>query len=95
MLCDKRSRSGIQTNDLDAYIKFDFPYPSTVRDFEFTQPPQAAETVHTGDVSPEIIVICVLLPPGAAAETQNNRHQEHQLARWDINMSVDLCMSCL
>uniref|UniRef100_A0A8C4IY54 Coiled-coil and C2 domain containing 1B n=1 Tax=Dicentrarchus labrax TaxID=13489 RepID=A0A8C4IY54_DICLA len=25
--------SGIQTNDLDAYVKFDFPYPSTVRDF--------------------------------------------------------------
>lgn len=24
--------------------------------------------------------------PGAAAETQNGRHQEHQLPRWDINM---------
>ncbi|XP_036938809.1 coiled-coil and C2 domain-containing protein 1B isoform X4 [Acanthopagrus latus] len=29
MLCGELSPSGIQTNDLDAYVKFDFPYPST------------------------------------------------------------------
>lgn len=23
--------AGIQANDLDAYVKFEFPYPSTVR----------------------------------------------------------------
>lgn len=27
--------SGIQPNDLDAYVKFDFPYPSTVRELRF------------------------------------------------------------
>lgn len=33
MLCDQHLLLpvGIQTNDLDAYIRFDFPYPSTVR----------------------------------------------------------------
>ena len=32
---NKSSPLGIQANDLDAYVKFDFPYPSTV-----SSPPQ-------------------------------------------------------
>lgn len=38
ILADPLSASGIQTNDLDAYIKFDFPYPSTVRCFSQSKP---------------------------------------------------------
>lgn len=41
---------------------------------------------HTEESSPEMIFIFIVLPPpGAAAETQNCRHQEYQLPRWDAN----------
>lgn len=61
MLRDKLPPSGIQTNDLDAYVKFDFPYPSTVRrcsSFSLSQPPQAAETIHAADFPPESLCFC-------------------------------------
>lgn len=71
MLCGELSPSGIQTNDLDAYVKFDFPYPSTVRAFSslsFSQPPQAAEMIHAGDFPLKVFAFH-FLSPGAAAET--------------------------
>lgn len=47
IVCDKRFPSGIQSNDLDAYIKFDFLYPSSVRGVCSSQPPRAAHMAHT------------------------------------------------
>lgn len=58
IVCGNLSLPGIQPNDLDVYIKFDFLYPSSVRAARSSQPPPAAQVVDSGGCCNHLLFFC-------------------------------------